>query len=147
MIEEIELAKPVTKQCEGLRLVRYLCPAGYPTIGWGHRCAANQPPIALELAERLIDSDLLVAYLAVLRLCPRAIERPGLVGALTDFVLNLGSSRLAASTLRRVIAAGEFNRVPEEFRKWVWGGGHKLPGLVLRRELDIKLISQQQPLV
>lgn len=140
MIPEIELAKPITKQCEGLRLIRYLCPAGYPTIGYGHRCAPNQPPITSELAERLLDADLLGAYTAVLKLCPRAVARPGLVGALTDFTLNLGGARLAASTLRRVVAAGEFNRVPEEFRKWIWGGGRKLPGLILRRELDIQLV-------
>lgn len=31
--------------------------------------------------------------------------------------------------------------VPAELRKWVMGGGRKLPGLVLRREAEIALVS------
>jgi GH24 family phage-related lysozyme (muramidase) len=26
--------------------------------------------------------------------------------------------------------------VPEEFRKWVWGNGKRLPGLIRRREAE-----------
>jgi lysozyme len=28
----------------------------------------------------------------------------------------------------------------EEMRRWVWGGGKKLPGLILRREEAAKLL-------
>jgi GH24 family phage-related lysozyme (muramidase) len=30
--------------------------------------------------------------------------------------------------------------VPIELRKWIWGGGRKLPGLIRRREAEISLL-------
>ena len=62
------------------------------------------------------------------------------LSAISDFVFNLGPTRYAASTLRRCVNAGEWNRAKTELAKWVWGGGRKLPGLVLRREAEAGLL-------
>jgi lysozyme len=57
-------------------------------------------------------------------------------GAIMDFVYNLGVGRLQASTLRRKINVQDWRGAAKELRKWVYGGGRKLPGLVLRREAE-----------
>lgn len=58
------------------------------------------------------------------------------IAAITDFVFNLGAGRYRGSTLRRRILAGKWEEAPRELRRWVFGGGQKLPGLVLRREVN-----------
>jgi len=61
------------------------------------------------------------------------------LAAISDFTFNLGGGRPRASTLRRRIDDRQMNDVAGELRKWVLAGGKKLPGLVARRELEIKL--------
>ncbi len=43
---------------EGLRLSVYKCSEGYPTIGYGHRCSADQKPITKEQAEKILAEDI-----------------------------------------------------------------------------------------
>lgn len=43
---------------EGLRLSVYLCSKGYPTIGYGHRCSADQKDITKEEAEKILAADI-----------------------------------------------------------------------------------------
>ena len=69
-----------------------------------------------------------------------ATESPGRLAAIVDFTFNLGAGRLQTSTLRRCINAGNWDRVPQELRRWVRGGGRVLPGLVRRREAEVALI-------
>jgi lysozyme len=72
---------------------------------------------------------------------------PGLEGArlaaVADFAYNLGLTRLAGSTLRRRINAGDWEASAVELRKWVRGGGRILPGLVLRREAEVSLLLER----
>lgn len=127
------------KRYEGLRLKPYLCAAGYPTIGYGHLVASLRvPAITAEEAERLLKIDLFVAESAVLRLV-RVPLTDGQFDALVSFVFNLGSGRLQASTLLRRLNAGDYQGAALEFRKWVYGGGRKLPGLIARREAEAAL--------
>jgi lysozyme len=126
---------------EGLRLSPYLCPAGYPTIGYGHLCKADQGPITPKQAEALLQKDLALAMKAVLRLCPVLKKAPsGRLAAIIDFTFNLGAGHLENSTLRRRINQNEWDAVPDELRKWVYARSVKLSGLVARREAEIILL-------
>lgn len=79
---------------------------------------------------------------SVMRLCPAlGAWGPGAVAAIIDFTYNLGSGNLAASTLRRKIAANDREGAKAELLKWVRGGGKVLPGLVKRRKAEAKLIG------
>lgn len=135
---------PVVKRFEGLRLVSYLCPAGIPTIGYGHTKGVTLGMTISEAqAEDLLQEDLSVAVSATLTMCPAlARESPSRLAAIADFTFNLGAGRLRASTLRRRINAGEFDDVPYELRRWVRAGPRVLSGLVLRRETEVKLWRQ-----
>jgi lysozyme len=126
------------KRFEGLSPTVYICPAGYPTIGYGHVVKPQEREqfaggITTEQAETLLRQDVQTAERAVLRLITVPLT-DGQFDALVSFTFNLGAGALQRSTLRRKINRGDHTNVPAEFRKWVWAGRRKLEGLVRRRE-------------
>jgi lysozyme len=119
----------------------YLCPAGFWTIGFGHLCDAKHPPITMAEAEVYLTQDLQVALNAVLRYCPVLASEPeGRLAAIVDFTFNLGGGRLQTSTLRRRVNQRDWKAAASELRRWVYGGGRVLPGLVARREAEVQLL-------
>src|SRR5258708_35954131 len=80
---------------EGLVLAPYLCPAGYPTIGYGHRIPSMaHPPITEAEAEQLLIVDLNIAERGALALCPNLATQSRRLAALTDLVFNVGRDAL-----------------------------------------------------
>ena len=119
----------------------YVCPAGYWTIGYGHLCDPRHPPINEVEAEAYLAQDLQTALNATLRFCPvLATQLEGRLAAITDFTFNLGAGRLQVSTLRRRINQRDWIAAGQELRRWVYGGGKVLPGLVARREAEVGLL-------
>ena len=126
---------------EGLFLKPYRCPAGVPTIGYGHVIPSMaHPPITKAQAVAFLDSDMAVAVAGALRYCPKLIHDQRKLAAVADFVFNLGAGRLRISTLRRRINEEDWKEAARELSKWVWGGGKKLPGLILRRKAESLLL-------
>ena len=128
------------KQFEGFSPTVYICPAGYPTIGYGHVVKSQESErfaggITKEQAEVLLRQDLQTAERAVLRLITLPIT-DGQFDALVSFTFNLGAGALQRSTLRRKVNRRDHATVPAEFRKWVWAGGRRLEGLVRRRQAE-----------
>jgi lysozyme len=127
---------------EGFSPVIYICPAGYPTIGYGHLITeANKEQfldgVDEDEALELLRKDVATAERAVLRLINVPLTQ-GQFDALVSFTFNLGSGALQRSTLRRKVNREEHDDVPAEFMKWVWAGGRKLKGLVKRRKAEIE---------
>ncbi len=119
----------------------YICPAGYWTIGYGHLCDPKHPPITEDGAERYLADDLTTALTATLRYCPvLATESEGRLAAIVDFTFNLGAGRLQMSTLRRRINQRDWTAAASELKRWVYGGGTVLPGLVTRRAVEAMLL-------
>lgn len=120
---------------EGFSATPYQDQAGVPTIGYGHAIRAGEvfssilPHEALEL----LSSDVRTAQASVLRLIAAPLS-DGQYDALVSFVFNLGGGKLQASTLRRKINRGEY--AADEFLKWVYAGGIKRKGLLLRRQAE-----------
>lgn len=132
---------PIIKQYEGLKLEAYLCPAGTPTIGYGHtRGVKLGQKISAAQAEVFLDHDYEEAEDAVKRLITVPLTDNQL-GALTSFVFNLGEGRLLGSTLRRKLNSGDYKGAATEFDKWVYSGGKKLNGLIARRAAERKLFE------
>lgn len=120
----------------------YICPAGFWTVGYGHLCKPDHPPITETEAEFYLAQDLMTALTATLRYCPvLATESESRLAAIVDFTFNLGAGRLQTSTLRRRINQREWSCAAQELRRWVYGGGQILPGLVARRDGEIRLLS------
>ncbi len=119
----------------------YVCPAGYWTIGYGHLCDPKHPPITEAEAEGFLAADIKTALNATLRYCPvLATEPEGRLAAIVDFTFNLGAGRLQTSTLRRRLNQRDWPSAASELRRWVYGGGKVLPGLVARRDAEVALL-------
>jgi len=120
----------------------YICPAGYWTIGYGHLCDPKYSPITETEAEASLARDLTTALAATLRYCPAlATEPEGRLAAIVDFTFNLGAGRLQTSTLRRRVNQRDWVAAGQELRRWIYGGGRVLPGLVARREAEAALMQ------
>jgi lysozyme len=64
----------------------YVCPAGYWTIGWGHLCQPDHPPVTEAEAENYLTADLVIALAATLRYCPVLLNQPeNRLAATVDF--------------------------------------------------------------
>lgn len=151
MIEVPQAAVDLAKRFEGFcrvpksdpdRAYPYVCPVGFWTIGYGHLCDPKHPPITRVEGEAYLETDMADALRATLRYCPvLATEPEGRLAAIVDFTFNLGAGRLQASTLRRRINQRDWTGAAQELRRWVYGGGRVLPGLVLRRGAEAILIE------
>ena len=119
----------------------YICPAGFWTIGYGHLCDPKHQSINETEAEVYLARDLQTALAATLRYCPvLAAEPERRLAAIVDFTFNLGAGRLQMSTLRRRVNQRDWSSAGQELRRWVYGGGKVLPGLVTRREDEVALL-------
>jgi len=131
------------KRFEGFSPTIYFCPAGYPTIGFGHVVLPGEQSrfdggILREEAAELLRRDVRIAESAVLRLIASPLA-DGQFDALVSFTFNLGAGALQRSSLRKKVNRGEHESVPTELMKWVWAAGKRLPGLVLRRKAEVSL--------
>ena len=128
---------------EGFAGALYRCPAGYWTIGYGHRLRAGEALDAVDeaMARALLVQDVQAAERAVAR-CITAPLAQYQFDALVSFTYNLGAAALQRSRLRRVINRGDYAAAPREFLRWVWAGGRKLPGLVRRRAAEAGMYGE-----
>ena len=61
----------------------------------------------------------------------------GQLDALVSFAFNVGIGRLKQSTLLKTIRQGGSKAaIQRQFKRWVYAGGRKLPGLVARRQWE-----------
>lgn len=131
------------KKSEGFRDRVYSDVAGFPTIGFGHRLTPGESyPGAIDLAraESILSADIASAEAAVNRLV-RVPLTQGQFDALVDFAFNLGSGRLASSTLLRYLNSGKYNEAAWQILAWDHAGSRELTALKLRREAEFHLWS------
>ena len=133
------------KRFEGFSSSVYICPAGYPTIGYGHVVRDDEKQrfaegIDREEGESLLRQDVRWAERGVLRLIDVPLT-DGQFDSLVSFTFNLGTGALQRSTLRRKVNREEHEDVPAQFKRWVWAGGRKLRGLYIRRKAESGLYA------
>ena len=121
----------------------YICPAGEPTIGWGHVVLPGERygRITEAEAEALLRRDLGKFEKGVRDLTVGAKLNENQFSALVCFAYNVGLGAFKKSTLRRKVLAGDTAGAAAEFMRWVYGGGRKLRGLVRRRKAERKLFE------
>lgn len=129
---------------EGFYSKPYLCPTGVPTIGFGtirypggKRVSLKDPEISSKTAILYMETELSRNLVETVRISPILLIVPETwIGAIVDFVYNLGVGNYQNSTLRRKINGEEWEDVPYQLGRWIYGGGKKLRGLVLRRQAE-----------
>ena len=151
---------------EGFRSKPYLCPAHIWTIGYGHvlyqeqiklpvlrtpekpaKMIRKEMPLKPEdnrvwtktEIDELFKIDVETFERGVLRLVPGVVGRQGSFDALVSISYNFGLGNLQRSTIRMRANRGDWEGAAEAFMVWTKGGGKVLPGLVKRREAEVKL--------
>lgn len=114
----------LVKKTEGWVPHPYICPAGYPTIGWGHRIPSlDHPNISVEEGEQLLMSDLRTKRDHALRLSPQLGAEPERrLAAIVDFCFNVGEGPKGyeGSTLRKCVNLKWWNTAADQMKKWVY---------------------------
>lgn len=129
------------KVSEGFRNHTYLDIAGLPTIGYGHKLTAGESfpnGITEDQASAILTHDAIQAKDAVLRLVKVSLTQ-GQFDALVDFVFNLGSGRLASSTLLVDLNDGNYDATAEQILRWDHSGDKEVVALKARREAEVEL--------
>ena len=146
--DAVSLAAELCRHFEGFRSKPYICPAGFPTQGFGTvykpdgtKVSMDDPPISRELADQWLLSELRNNYGAgVLRASPNLIKHPRVLAAMIDFAYNLGVPRYRSSTLRKRVEAERWDEAKLQLMRWTKAGGRELPGLVRRRKAEAALL-------
>src|SRR5690349_11506861 len=128
------------RKSEGLRLKAYRDAVGVLTIGYGHTGpdVKADKKITVDEAEALLNTDVTHACDSVLELTGGNVSQ-GQLDALTDFVFNLGPSRLKTSTLLRKHRTGNYAGAAAEFGRWIYADGRIEPYLIKRRAAETHL--------
>lgn len=117
-----------------------LCRCVYSGLAW--RWLRNSL-IGLSEGERksYLLQDLRTALNATLRFCSVLLSEPERrLAAIVDFTFNLGAGKRQTSTLRRHVNQRDWPSSADDLRRWVFGGGKVLPGLVARRSVEAALL-------
>lgn len=135
------------KKHEGLRLNAYVCPAGYITIGYGHRIGTLNATahITVSEAEKFLMSDAKAAYDVAVRETSGINLNSNQLSAVASFIFNVGEKAFMASTMRRMLRARNVTGAARQFDKWVYahvnGKPVVMPGLVKRRAAERSLFE------
>ena len=152
LITSIEVAMKINnagldliKECEGLSLRSYLCPAGIPTIGYGHTKkvrlgqAITQVEASQLLQEDIAETEKAIAnWAANLHIALNENE----FAALVSFCFNIGIGNFAGSTTAKELTKAKKlgdNRIEAANGLLLWNKGDDtavLPGLVKRRKAE-----------
>lgn len=131
--------KNLIKEAEGLRLDAYRCPAGIPTIGWGHTKGVKLGQhITVQQAE-----DMLVEDIAPIERLLNGLKinfRQEQFDALVSWIFNFGEGKFKGSTMyKRIIANAKDEEITDQLVKWIYSDGRPLPGLIKRRVAEANL--------
>lgn len=135
----------------GFAPIAYRCPAGYFTIGWGHRIQPSerfQQPISAAEADRVLSAD--VAQFG--RLISGSIKvslTQSMMDALACFVFNVGYGAFLKSTLRAKLNARDYTGAADQFLRWnkatnpKTGAKEVFSGLTRRRQAERELFLRE----
>ena len=132
------------KQFEGFSPTPYLCPAGKPTIGYGHVIRASEQfpdAISTDEAESLLKQDVsyteqIITHSIVIDLTQNQFD------ALVSLAYNIGVGAFVNSTLLRLLNTGDTQAASAQFAHWIYSNGQKLDGLAARRAAEAELFEQ-----
>lgn len=126
---------------EGFRATPYRCPAGKPTIGYGHVITPDEVlrwEISQEDALTLLQLDAQREAAPVARALTVPLTSYQ-ADALISLAFNVGGGAVRKSALLKRLNAGLVSDAAEEFLRWTQAGGKTSRGLVRRRQAEKKL--------
>ncbi|NWC66217.1 lysozyme [Cedecea sp. P7760] len=125
---------------ESCRRDPYVCPAGVITDGIGNThdvkpgTRKTDEQIAADWEKNILSAERCVnSYGNGKKLSDNTFS------AVTSITFNVGCGAMQKSTLFLLLRSGQVAQACEQFPRWVYGGGVKLPGLVTRRGAEKQL--------
>lgn len=122
---------------ESCRLEPYRCPANIWTDGVGNTHGVKpgvrktQEQVAADWARNIREAEQCVNQYA-----GGAKLKQGPFDAAVSISFNAGCPAMQKSTMFLKFRQGKITEACDQFPRWVYGGGKKLPGLVVRREKE-----------
>lgn len=139
----LKIATDIAKVFEGFRSKPYLCPASVPTVGYGstfypsgEKVRLTDRPITEAEALSYLEHEMKRCVSSAIKYCPVLSTNDYKLGAIADFVYNLGAGNLQISTLRRKINLNDWEGAKKQLLRWNKAGGRVLRGLQRRREME-----------
>lgn len=126
---------------EGCRRDPYQCPADVLTVGIGSTAASGEKIDPkhrysdLEIAERW-KNDIVIAEQCVNKYGHGKQLPQSVFDAAVSITFNVGCGAVSRSTMFKHLQTGNYKQACNEFPRWVYAGGRKLPGLAARREKE-----------
>jgi GH24 family phage-related lysozyme (muramidase) len=134
------------KKFEGFYPSRYICPAGLPTIGFGHviRTGEKFPAKMTEKeATDLLAKDVAIFEQGVARAVTVPLQQNEF-DALVSFSFNVGLQALRTSTLLKMLNANtDRSSVAMQFLRWNKANGQVLAGLSRRRAAESAMFMEK----
>lgn len=130
------------KRFEGFSAAPYFCPAGKPTIGYGHVIRQGEAFPYLGISEQQATSLLKQDLIPVENTLKKRVVYPinqCQFDALASFIYNAGIQAFEKSTLLRILNQGDVPSAAAQFNRWVYAAGKPLEGLKKRREAEKSL--------
>lgn len=136
----------------GIKNKVYYDAAGLPTIGVGHLLTKSELAsgkidilgfkfhdyLSDDQCMKIFHNDLFDAEDTVDSLVTVHLEQYQF-DAMVSFVFNVGRSAFFNSTLLKILNIRQYDKVPEQLRRWNRAGDRVVQGLINRREKEIKL--------
>ena len=140
-----DAALEIIKRNEGCVLHTYLCPAGVPTIGYGHTGPDVKP--GMEINQAFADA-LLVRDIQAFEDGVRAAVAPcteNQIGAMVSLAYNIGLTAFRRSTVLRKHNSQSFREAADAFLMWNQAAGREMTGLTRRRHEERALYLSLSP--
>lgn len=132
------------KKFEGCELKAYQCSAGVWTIGYGHTKDVQPGDEWSEShADHMLEVEM-EEYEGYVNNSVTAPINQDQFDALVSWVYNLGGGNLKASTMLKVLNAGQYEEVPAQMMRWNKAGGKVLEGLTRRRQAEANLFMGKE---
>ena len=125
---------------ESCRRDPYVCPAGIKTDGIGN--THNVKPGTRKTDQQIAadwEKNILSAESCVNGFGNGKKLSDNTFSAVTSITFNAGCGSMQKSTLFQLLRSGQISEACNQFPRWVYGGGKKLPGLVTRRDAEKQL--------
>lgn len=149
MIRTSQAGIDLIKEFEGLKLKAYFCPAGIPTIGWGHTATVTAEDvrkgrtITKAEADDLLERDLRLDFEPGVRAACKIAPNQNQFDAFVSMAYNIGVPAFQRSTALRRHNEGNFQAAANAIELWnkatVDGKKVVLNGLVRRRAAEKSL--------
>lgn len=127
---------------EGLSLRAYLCPAGIPTIGYGHTKGVKMGDVITSSQAMQYLLDDLDTFCAVVSTSCTVPLNNNQFAALVSFVYNIGPKSFKSSTLLKKLNKSDYIGASSEFLRWNKANGKPLAGLTKRRSAERDLFMK-----